>query len=31
MIIRMKQIIKKILMRKYYKLCPGFSGGGHWN
>lgn len=28
MVIRMKQIIKKILMRKYYKLCPGFSGGG---
>lgn len=28
MMIRIKLIIKKFLMRKYYKLCPGFSGGG---
>lgn len=23
-----KEILKKILFRKYYKMCPGFSGGG---
>lgn len=24
----MKKEFKKILYRKYYKMCPGFIGGG---